>query len=469
MQRVGIIGAGPAGLAAAYELIQSGQMEVTVLEASPFVGGLCRSFEMGGHIVDLGPHRYFSNDRKINEFWLKIAQGRYHMVDRTTRIFYRQKFFSYPLEAKNALLNMGIGEAVLCVLSYLKRTLFPYKPENNFARWVSNRFGDRLYKIFFKSYSEKLWGIPCEQLDMEFAKQRIKKFSLGEAIKKILLPSGKQHRTLVDEFAYPHRGTGSFYEELAKTIEKAGGKIHAQNPVQKLTRANNTWKVQTPKMEYEFDLVVSTMPLTKLVSALGKPKEVRSAAEKLRFRSTILVYLHLDQKDLFHDQWLYFQSEETKCGRVTNFNNWNLEQNQKAEGTILSVEYWCQEGDEFWNISDEKLISLADAELRSSGLIIKSKLIQGKVVRIPASYPIFEIGFRDHLETVVNAVKDEPNLWAIGRNGSFKYNNQDHSLLMGILVSENILQGENHDLWQVNSDTEYQEQALITKSGLVSV
>jgi protoporphyrinogen oxidase len=469
--RVGIIGAGPAGLAAAYQLSKRG-IRTEVFEAGPTVGGLSRTFELWGQQVDLGPHRFFSQDRRVNELWLDVVGRDYRMVDRLTRIYYRQRFFHYPLKPLNALWNMGPAGALACVGSYVRQKLRPSGSADDpqtFESWVVRRFGRRLFEMFFKSYSEKLWGIPCDALDADFAAQRIKKFSLGEAVKAALGLGKQRHKTLVDQFAYPTGGTGLVYERMAQGIEKHGGKVHLRAPVRRLVHDHG----QVGGLELAdgtrrpFDHVVSTMPLTLLVRGLGElPEPVRRGVDALRFRNTVLVYLHVGAADLFRDQWLYIHSPELGMGRVTNFRNWVPDLYGDSPNTILALEYWCYDEDPLWHEDDASLIERATAEMRATGLVGTAPVLAGQVERIRRCYPVYERGYKKHLDPVVAHLRQFRNLHVIGRYGAFKYNNQDHSLLMGLLAAENIALGRRHDLWAINTDTEYQEAATITRTGL---
>ncbi len=472
--KVCVIGAGPAGLTAAYQLAKSG-VEIELFEASAEVGGMSRSMQMWGQTVDLGPHRFFSSDARVNRLWLEVVQGDYVMVDRLTRIFYDGRFFQYPLEPFNALKNLGPTRAAACILSYLRARLSKkdssQQPET-FESWVVNRFGRRLYETFFKSYSEKLWGISCQELDADFAAQRIKKLSLGEVIKNACRIGRKQHRTLVDRFAYPTGGTGVVYERMAEGID-AVGEVHLQRPVKRvITKDGQARAVElVDGRVYECDHVVSTMPLTLLVKGLDDtPAEVLEATRKLTFRNTIVVYLHVDATELFPDQWVYVHSPNLKLGRITNFRNWAPQLYGDSDKSIVALEYWCNDGDETWQAADEQLVELGSRELRATGLIGDAPIIDGAVVRVPKCYPVYKSGYRDHLAVVTEYLNTIERLTPIGRYGAFKYNNQDHSILMGLLAADQILHQKDGDLWSINTDYEsYQEAAVIGETGLEPV
>jgi protoporphyrinogen oxidase len=458
--RVAIIGAGPAGLTAAHAL-QTAGIEVEVFEAAPQVGGLARSIDLWGHKVDLGPHRFFSQNARVNDFWHRIAGEDFCTVNRRTRIFYRKKFFDYPLAVRNVLANLPATDIAAAILSWTKAQCGRRQDTRTFESWVVRRFGRHLYKMFFKSYTEKLWGIPCTALDADFATQRIRGFSLGGIIAGAL-PFGKgKHRTLVDRFDYPTGGCGAVYETMAREIVARGGKIHLRAPVRRvladgrmvtgLELADGTMRA--------FSHVVSTMPLTLMAAQLpAVPADVSRAIAELRYRNTILVFLRVEASDLFPDQWIYVHEPAVDVGRITNFRNWAAALYGNMTSTILALEYWCNNEDDIWALPDDALIVKAAAELRQIGLIGTAEVTAGHVERIGRSYPVYAAGYRDALACVTDFLKSFNNLLPIGRYGAFKYNNQDHSIYMGLLAAENIANGAAHDLWSVNSDYDkYQE------------
>lgn len=467
--KIGIVGTGPAGISCAYQLVKR-NIYVDVYESASIVGGMAKTIELWGQKVDLGPHRFFSSDPRINQLWLEVVGNDYEMVDRLTRIYYKKKFFYYPLKPFDALLKLGFFESARCLFSYVKEKISPTEQDGTFENWVVNRFGRRLFEIFFKAYTEKLWGISCRELDSDFAAQRIKKLSMYEAIKNAII-GGKnnEHKTLVDQFAYPIDGTGAVYQRMAKYVQKHNGNVFCSTPVRRVINENNTVvAIETVdgKTEY-YDHVISTMPITQLIKGFSDvPPEILELTEILRYRNTILVYLWVDRDNLFSDNWLYIHSSDLLMGRMTNFKNWVPTICKGQSDTILALEYWCFDNNELWVMDDEKLISMAGAEVKKTGLLNGAKILDGYICRISKSYPVYYKGYREQLKKIEDYLDTIDNVTVIGRSGSFKYNNQDHSILMGILAAENISDGAKHDLWNINTDDEYQESSVITKSGL---
>jgi len=457
-KKIAIVGGGPAGLTAAYQLIKY-DYDVVLFEGSDSVGGMAKSFKLWGQIVDLGPHRFFSSDPRVNNLWLEVIGSDYSMVRRLTRIYYRNTFFDYPLKALNALKGLGFLEACLCLLSYIKVKIMPAKDDFTFESWVTNRFGKRLFGIFFKSYSEKLWGISCRELDSDFAAQRIKKLSLYEAIKSIFIRSGNKHKTLVDEFAYPNKGAGEVYEKMAEKFILAGGVIHFNKLVSAIfpsEEKTNPSLILDDGTEMKFDHIISTMPITQLVDSMRAPENIRAHAKKLRFRNTLLVYLKVNtNKSPFPDQWVYIHSSEIESGRITNFRNWVPSINCGKSETILCLEYWCYDEDKIWSSPNSTIIDRAIKDVYKTGLVPINSIIEGKVIPIPKCYPVYETGYRTNLDPIEKFLSSKSGISAIGRYGAFKYNNQDHSILMGILAAENIALNKNHNLWEINTDYEY--------------
>jgi protoporphyrinogen oxidase len=474
--KIAVIGAGPAGLTACYQLAKHIGKEIEsidVFEANGYVGGMSTSLELWNQKVDLGPHRFFSNDEQVNKLWLEITGNEYDMVKRLTRIYYNKKFFYYPLKPVNALKNLGAWEAVRCVASYIPQKIgLNRQNKDTFEGWVTQKFGKRLFDIFFKTYTEKLWGIPCDKLDADFATQRIKKLSLSEAIlSAVNLIDNKKHKTLADEFAYPKYGTGYVYEQMRIKCERMNAKIHLKTPVHSIKIENSTVKgiILQNNDFIPADIVISSMPLSLMVTHLPElPAPIREKIAQLTYRNTILVYLNVNSDNLFPDQWIYVHDSQLKTGRITNFRNWlpTLYGNEKT--SVLCMEYWCYDEDMLWHLSEQELTELASAELYQTGLVPQNtSILAGKVIKLHRSYPVYFKNYKEVLEPVQEYVSDIKNLYAIGRYGAYKYNNQDHSILMGIKVAENILGTAQYNLWNINTDYDtYQEKTIITKTGL---
>ncbi|KPK87024.1 MAG: hypothetical protein AMS27_03475 [Bacteroides sp. SM23_62_1] len=476
--KIAVIGAGPAGITAAYLIskeIPGGKVaDLDVYEAGDQVGGLAKSILLWNQKVDMGPHRFFSHDKLVNQLWLEVVGSNYRMVNRNTRIYYKKKFFDYPLKPANALYNLGLWEATRCMMSYMKEKILPTSDTGTFESWVTRRFGKRLFQIFFKTYSEKLWGIKCTELDSDFASQRIKRLSLYEAVKNALLKGRRNvHKTLVDQFAYPTGGTGFVYESMASAITKNGGKIFLKTAVEKvLTSKGKATGIQLENGETrDYDHIISTMPISLLVSRMpGIPENIRQLAESLKFRNTILVYLNVNHPDLFPDQWLYIHSEDLQMGRMTNFRNWIPELFGEEKNTILCLEYWCNFGDPVWQMGDVEIIKTASKETNLTGLLHQGEVTDGYVLRIPRCYPIYFKNYKKILSPIQEYLDQIDCLQVIGRYGSYKYNNQDHSIFMGILAAENAVAGKNNNLWDINTDYDtYQESSVIRETGLVEV
>lgn len=472
MKKVAIIGAGPAGITCAYQLVKQG-VKVDLYETSDRVGGLSKTIDLWGQRVDLGPHRFFSEDTRVNSLWLELAGNDYRMVNRLTRIYYNTKLYQYPLKAFDVFSKLGFVSSAICVLSYINEKINPTKQNGTFENWVIKRFGKRMFQIFFKSYSEKLWGIKCSELDADFAAQRIKKFSLGEAVKKAMGIGSVQHKTLVDQFAYPNEGTGMIYERMQKYIDENGGSVKCNTSIKRVHKINNEVKgvvLQNDEI-IQYDHVVSTMPITQLLKQWqDTPNDILAFANKLSFRNTILVYLNLEGTDLFPDNWIYVHSDEVKTGRITNFRNFVPEISREQKTTIVAMEYWCSNNDSLWNSSDDFIVELGKKEFNLLNLAKEVNVLNGYVYKIQNCYPIYNLKYKDHLKPIENYLSGIENLSVIGRTGSFKYNNQDHSILMGIMTAENILQNTNHNLWDINTDYDnYQERSEINATGLVKM
>ena len=361
-------------------------------------------------------------------------------------------------------------EIIQILWSYAFQRVFGKKNLDTFEDWVTDKFGKKLFQMFFKTYSEKLWGISCDQIDSDWAAQRIKKLSLYEAVKAAIFGNkGNKHKTLVDQFAYPKHGTGEVYEKMARSIIDKGGEILFNKKIKEIEVVDKTVKSLTDEngIVYTADIIISTMPLTLLLQGMSViDQNILNLSKKLYFRNTTLVYLEVDSNQLFPDNWIYVHSPEVKHGRITNFRNWCPSINKEKDTTILCMEFWSFDHEELWGYSDEQLAELAAKEIRTLNLIqTSSNILNTSVMRIPKCYPVYETGYMENLQPVVDYLKGFKNLYPIGRYGSFKYNNQDHSILMGILIARQIETGRDQNLWSINTDSDYQEQTEINLTG----
>ena len=462
-----IIGAGPAGLTAAYDLCKAGVNSV-VLEKDNVVGGISRTVNYKGYHFDIGGHRFFTKVKPVEAMWHEVlAEGQFLRRGRLSRIYYNKKFFYYPLKASNALLGLGIWNSGLIFLSYLRAQLFPEKPEDTFEQWISNRFGKRLYRIFFKTYTEKVWGIPCNQIMAEWAAQRIKGLSLLAAVKNALIQKqakGDVIKTLIDAFDYPEFGPGMMWETVKEIVERDGSEIRFNAGVEKILWSDGAVDAVQVMVDGKPQLIegthfISTMPIRELIQKFNPPvpDHVLKAAEALNYRDFLTVALVVNKRELFPDNWIYIHDEDVKVGRIQNFKNWSPSMVPDPDKTCLGLEYFCFEGDGLWTMSDSDLIELGRKELGILGLANPADVEDGSVVRMPKAYPVYDGTYAEALRVVREFLDDVPNLQLVGRNGMHKYNNQDHSMLTAMLAVKNIL-GANYDLWQVNAEQEYHEE-----------
>ena len=467
-RRVVIVGAGPAGLTAGFDAASAG-WKVTVLEKDPrYVGGISRTVCHDGYRFDIGGHRFFSKSPEITQWWKDRLPGDFIQVRRMSRIFYRRRFFDYPLKPWNALSNLGLLTSIACVLSYGWARLFPVKPEKSLEDWVSNRFGRKLFSIFFKTYTEKVWGIPTSELSADWAAQRIKGLSLSKAVLNALKgkpEGGAVIKTLIDTFSYPRLGPGQMWEKAAEDIRGLGGQISMARRVTRIRHAGGRiLSVESTGGDgattvHEAEQFIVSMPLQETVLAFDPPlaPEVIAAARKLRYRDFLTVALVVEGENPFPDNWIYIHEPGVKLGRIQNFKNWSEAMIGRPGTTCLGLEYFCFEGDGLWTTPDADLIELGKRELAQLGLADPERVTGGSVVRVEKAYPMYDPGYQDCLTVIRGALAGFVNLHVVGRNGMHKYNNQDHSMMTAILAVRN-LQGGSFDLWNVNSDAEYHEE-----------
>jgi protoporphyrinogen oxidase len=464
-----IVGAGPAGLAAAFELQKHG-LQPLVLERQPIVGGISRTEEYKGFRFDIGGHRFYTKVPLVNSMWHEVLGDQFERRPRLSRIYYQQKFFPYPLELLPTLRELGIRESTLVFLSYLAARLFPSPEETTFDEWISNRFGKRLFNTFFKSYTEKVWGIPTSQIRSEWAAQRIQGLSLSAALRNSLFPGNQDVKTLIEYFNYPIYGPGMMWDAFRKRIEGEGAQVICNTEVTRLyhedkrivrvellDRASNQGD-RPDLQELTVDEVVSSMPLQALISRLepAPPQAVLSAARSLNYRAFILTGLILKIEHVFPDNWIYIHEPGVRVGRIQNFKNWSAAMVPDQTYTSLGMEYFCDQGDELWQKSDEELLKLAKRELGQLGLADPQLVVDGCVIRQAKAYPVYDTDYQKHLAVIRDYLSGIDNLQTVGRNGMHRYNNQDHSMLTGLLAARNVT-GEEHDLWQVNTERSYYE------------
>ena len=467
-----IIGAGPAGLTAAYALSGEG-VPVTVLEADPeYVGGISRTVEHDGFRFDIGGHRFFSKSQEVEELWTEILPDDLLERPRSSQIYYNRKFFSYPLRAGEALWRLGIIESTRCMLSYMKARAFPLRDPRSFEDWVSNQFGRRLYEIFFKTYTEKVWGMPCSEISADWAAQRIRGLSLGSAIRTALLPRSMRRRgpiikTLIDSFRYPRHGPGMMWEACAAKVRERGGEIRMGARATALHRdpASGNWTV-----EYETDAgpgrvsgahVVSSAALRDVIHALrpAASQEALHAANELRYRDFLVVALIVRGAERFADNWIYIHDPDVMVGRIQNFKSWSPEMVPDPQFSCYGLEYFCFVGDGVWAADDDALVERACREMAALGLLDPSQVIAGHVVRQARAYPVYDRDYAGHVATLRAELDAHyAGLHPIGRNGMHKYNNQDHAMMTALLTARNIVAGRQvYDVWRVNQDAEYHE------------
>jgi protoporphyrinogen oxidase len=450
------------------------EVPVRVLERDGhYVGGIARTEEHNGYRFDIGGHRFFSKNLEIEELWTEILGEEMLRRGRLSRIYYQGRYFDYPLKPVNALRNLGPVETLRCLASYADARLRPVRNPRSLEDWVRNQFGYRLYSIFFKTYTEKVWGISTKELSADWAAQRIKGLDLGQVVKNALLPGRKPKergaviKTLIDEFRYPRLGPGQRWERVAELLAARGMPVQMSHTVlalrhregrvtAALVRDGNGAEVQVPGSDF-----ISSLPIRQLVESLepAPPAEVLAAARALSYRDFLTVALMLRRREVFPDNWIYIHEPGVKVGRIQNFKNWSPDMVPDPETTCLGLEYFCFQGDELWTAADAELVALASAELEQLGISRPGEVFDGVVVRQEKAYPVYDDAYQEHVGVVRRYLEAElPNLHLVGRNGMHKYNNQDHSMLTALLAARNIAEGTRYDPWKVNTDAEYHEE-----------
>jgi protoporphyrinogen oxidase len=465
-----VIGGGPAGLTAAYELQKlSPDSRALVFEGDKIVGGIARTESYKGFRFDIGGHRFFTKVPEVEAMWHEVMGDDFIRVPRSSRIYYRGKFYDYPLRLLNALTNIGAYESVRIVLSYIKWQVRSDRPDVSFEDWVINRFGGRLYMHFFKSYTEKVWGMDPKDIQADWAAQRIKNLSLSKAIWNAV-SGANDTASLIEEFQYPRLGPGQMWERTADIIAEGGGEVRMQTWVDKVYHdgrrvtevevvgpGGERYRTPTPH-------VISSMGLRDLIHRLDPPPpaEVVAAADKLRYRDFLIVTLVLNRPDPFPDNWIYVHSGDVMVGRIQNFRAWSPEMLPNDTQASIGMEYFCQAGDGLWTSGDEELHALATKELAILGLAKEAEVVDGTVIRQPKAYPVYDTEYRAAVDTIAKWVDSIENLQCVGRNGQHRYNNQDHSMLTAMLAARNVL-GARHDVWSVNVERSYHEEFELPK------
>jgi protoporphyrinogen oxidase len=475
-----VIGAGPAGLTAAYEFSKLG-IGSTVLEADKQVGGLSRTVNYRGYRFDIGGHRFFTKVPLVNDLWNEILGEDFLLRPRLSRIHYQGHFYDYPLKATNALAGLGPIEALLVGLSFSKARLFPHTEETNLEQWVANRFGHRLYEIFFKTYTEKVWGIPCSEISADWAAQRIKNLSLTEAMRNAILGGTKSKdgeiiTTLIEQFNYPRFGPGMMWERCEELLAAQGNETVRGVKVEQIQHRHGRVECVRARshdgdvIEFGGDQFISTMPLRSLIHALSPapPDEVIAAADALRYRDYLTVVLIAKRENVFPDNWIYIHSPEVKMGRIQNYKNWSPHMVPDPARTSLGLEYFVWDKDEEWKWSKDRLVELGINECVQLGMLEPDEVEDGTVVRMKKAYPVYDHEYQQSLLTIRRYLETIDNLQTVGRNGLHRYNNQDHSMLTAVYAARNVV-GENNDVWAVNTEMEYHEEKRdsTSKTGIV--
>ena len=460
---IAVLGGGPAGLTAAYVLAARGA-RAAVYEADCVVGGLAKTVELDGYRFDLGGHRFFTKLKPVERLWEEMLGGELLTRPRLSRIYYRGKFFSYPLRAEDVVARLGIRESALCGLSYLRTRWRARRPAETFEEWVTSRFGPRLYDAFFRSYTEKVWGIPGSEIRAEWAAQRIKDFSLVKAVQRMLGVDRGRVTTLIEEFRYPRLGPGQMWEAFRDEIENQGIPVHLGRRCESVRHRDGrvesvVLRSNSHEVEETVDGVLSSIPLGELVLALDPPapEEVRAAARRLRYRDLVVVALMTSEAEPFPDNWIYVHDPGTRAGRVQNFGAWSPHMVPHGT-TCLGVEYFCFEGDDLWRLGNDEAVVLARDELARIGLVDAAGVFDGVKIAVPKAYPMYDRHYREAVAMLRGYLAGFENLQTCGRNGLHRYNNQDHSMWTAMLATLNLLDDARHDVWSVNTDEDYLEE-----------
>jgi protoporphyrinogen oxidase len=461
-RRVVIVGGGPAGLTGAYALMKAGVASV-VLEKEAQVGGHARTVEHGGFLFDIGGHRFFTKIPEVRQIWTEVLDERFLRVRRLSRILYRGRFFHYPLKPLEALWRMGLFESGWVALSYARKKLFPMAEDGTLESWMSNRFGRRLFLMFFKTYTEKVWGRKCTEIRSDWAAQRIKSLTLGGAVRNALVPGRDRPRSLIEEFDYPVRGPGMLWEKMADRLRAGGQEVLTGRDVIGVRRDGARVRAIVARHdgreeEHRGSHFLASMPLQELVLALDPPApaEIQAHARALKYRDFITVAVMIGRASVFPDNWIYVHTPDINVARIQNYRNWSPAMVPDPGQTCLGMEYFCNEGDGLWSLPDASLEELARHEVVALGFATPDEILGAAVVRQRKAYPVYDWEYKEHLASLRAYLEGIENLQMIGRNGLHKYNNQDHAMLTALLAARNVL-GEKLDVWAVNTENEYHE------------
>ncbi|MCL6250228.1 NAD(P)/FAD-dependent oxidoreductase [Altererythrobacter sp. KTW20L] len=472
---VAIIGAGPAGLTAGYLLAKAGKSVAIIEQDATYVGGISRTVEHEGYRFDIGGHRFFSKSAAVVDLWNEILPDDFIQRPRMSRIYYEGKFYSYPLRAFEALANLGLWRSAMCMASYLKYKVFPIREVKSFADWTTNQFGHKLYSIFFKTYTEKVWGMPCDEMSADWAAQRIKGLSLWGAVVDGLKRSlglnkapndgsGAQAKTLLETFRYPRLGPGMMWDAARDRIVEMGGQVIMGHSLKQLASDGaDGWRMTATGPEGEIVIraahAISSAPMRELAARLHPLPATTLEASRLKYRDFLTVALMIRSDDLFPDNWIYIHDDKVQVGRVQNFRSWSPEMVPDSDVACVGLEYFCFEGDGLWSMADADLVELAKKEMAILGLTDPADVIGGAVVRQEKAYPVYDEDYAANVAAMRAELEDRfPTLHLVGRNGMHRYNNQDHAMMTAMLTVENIVAGKRiYDTWCVNEDAEYHE------------